>query len=409
MRPTIKQRLRNLKKHLTSLDDQPLGQAALIVVIVLDLFILTSIFDGLDRHTAQLNKPDDSVPGICREIVIGRDWNAANRLERLSIRTEAQATSYYRRPDEKKELHSTCAPIVQALERIKSDQALVNDLRALHQLAREARDTRAQIERIRGPYDTALLAAVAKQPKGRAGVEALQREIETKTVALNGLAHRLGALEASLAGNAQIRRLWTQIDELSETRRQQLGDDLRSLNFWYPVKRLGMELVFLLPLVVAFYLWNSASLRHGRSVQTLVSSHLLVVTAIPVLLKVTELIYDIIPKKLLQRLIEVLESLKLVALWHYLLIALAIAGAVAAIYLFQKKLFSREKLLERRIARGQCQQCGRALPAASAVCSFCGFAQFRQCAQCGRPSYVYAKFCKECGTGQPAADAPAYP
>ena len=36
-----------------------------------------------------------------------------------------------------------------------------------------------------------------------------------------------------------------------------------------------MELIFLLPLIAVFYLWNGASIRRSRTVQTLVSSHLL--------------------------------------------------------------------------------------------------------------------------------------
>jgi len=43
-----------------------------------------------------------------------------------------------------------------------------------------------------------------------------------------------------------------------------------------------------------------------------------------------------------------------VAIWYYLVIALAVAAALFVIYIFQKKLFSREKLMERRIAKGQC-------------------------------------------------------
>ena len=121
--------------------------------------------------------------------------------------------------------------------------------------------------------------------------------------------------------------------------------------FWYPVKRLGMQMLFLLPLFAIFYVWNNASIRKSRGIQALVSSHLLVVSFIPIFFKIIETVYDIIPKKLLKKLIDLLESLKLVAIWHYFVIALAVAAALFLIYIFQKKLFSREKLIERRIAK----------------------------------------------------------
>lgn len=51
-------KVNRVKNHLTSLDGQPLGKAALVIIIFLDIFILVSIFDGLDAHTNQLSSPE---------------------------------------------------------------------------------------------------------------------------------------------------------------------------------------------------------------------------------------------------------------------------------------------------------------------------------------------------------------
>ena len=142
-----------------------------------------------------------------------------------------------------------------------------------------------------------------------------------------------------------------------------------------------MQIIFLLPFAV-FYAWNNASIRKNRGVQTLLSSHLLGISFIPIFYKIIETLYDIIPKILLKRIIDLLESLKLVAIWHYLVIALAVAAALLLIYIFQRKLFSRDKLMERRISKGECQQCGKHLPAESSACPFCGFVQFKSCSSC---------------------------
>jgi hypothetical protein len=71
----FKEKLGKVKTHLTSLDDQPLGKAALIIVLFLDIFILIAIFNGLGAHTRQLSSPDEYIPYSCREIVINRHWN----------------------------------------------------------------------------------------------------------------------------------------------------------------------------------------------------------------------------------------------------------------------------------------------------------------------------------------------
>ena len=113
----------------------------------------------------------------------------------------------------------------------------------------------------------------------------------------------------------------------------------------------------------------------------------------PVFFKVVELVYDIIPKKLLKQIIDLLESLNLVAIWHYLLIAVAILVALALTYLFQKKLFSHEKLMQRRIAKDLCQHCGTRLPPNCRHCPTCGTGQYRSCSHCHEPTHVHGKYC----------------
>jgi len=40
-------KIRRFQQRLTRLDREPLGKAALVIILFLDLFILISIFDGL--------------------------------------------------------------------------------------------------------------------------------------------------------------------------------------------------------------------------------------------------------------------------------------------------------------------------------------------------------------------------
>ena len=217
---------------------------------------------------------------------------------------------------------------------------------------RETRDLRAGQARVKGTYDTALLEAIASKEAQESRVATLREENADRTVAMDELVRSERQLRGMLDRDERIRALYELIEGVSEADRETLREDLRRLNFWYPVKKLGMEMLFLLPLFLVFYAWNARSIARDRPFQTLVSSHLLVVALIPVFFKLIELVYDILPRKLLRHLVELLESLRLVAIWHYLLIGVAVLAALALIYLFQRKLFSREKMMQRRIAKG---------------------------------------------------------
>jgi hypothetical protein len=357
------EKVQRFQQRLTRLDNQPLGRAALVIILFLDFFILASIFDGLGAHTAQLKSPDEYIPTLCRDIVLDEDWNPTNRLEKLA-RTVSKYRGSYVRPDlraERKPLHANCEPLVQAYRAIRDDTDLSRQLGDLLTLGKETRDLRSGLERTKGAYDTALIESIAGKATEESRVTTLRQEITGKTGAMEELVRRQRLLSETVEQNGRIRALYALVAGVTEADRTTLRDDLRRLNFWYPVKRLGMEMLFLIPLFLVFYAWNARSIARNRPFQALVSSHLLVVALIPAFFKLLELVYDILPRKLLRHVVELLESLRLIAIWHYLLIGTAVLAALALIVLFQRKLFSREKLMQRRIARGHASAGGQPL------------------------------------------------
>jgi len=398
----FKDKLVNIRTHLTRLDDQRLGKAALIIILFLDFFILVAIFNGLDEHTKQLSSPDTYIPNTCREIVINRHWNPTNRIDNLSQIIISSSTSYHQIEEKKKERHPICVAYVDLLDQIKNDKVLTSIFEDRNKSEREAKELQKGIDNLKGAYDTSLLETMAKQQETQTKVDATKTDFQQKANALNNLKNRIVSLEQTINGDAKVKLLWDKLQDLREQDRQKLLADLRRLNLWYPVKRMGMQMIFLLPLFAAFYAWNSNSIKKSRGVQTLVSSHLLAVSFIPIFCKIIETIYDIIPKILLKKIFDFLESFKLVAIWHYLVIALAVAAALSLIYIFQKKLFSHDKLIERRISKGACQHCGKHLPVGSQACPFCGFAQFKTCNSCSNLMHVHSKYCRECG--KPSTD-----
>lgn len=396
----FKDKAGKIKTHLTSLDDQPLAKAALVIILFLDIFILVSIFNGLDAHTKQLSSPDVYIPYTCREIVVNHQWNQTNRIDNLSRIIISSSTSYYRDEEKKNERHPVCTPYIDLVDQIKNDKALISIFEERNKAEREASELQKEIDNLKGAYDTSLLETIAKKQESQTKVTATKEDFLKKAAALDKLKSKISESDQSINSDAKIKLLWENLQSLQEKDRQKLLSDLRKLNFWYPVKKLGMQLIFLIPLFIVFYVWNSASIRKNRGIQTLVSSHLLGISFIPILCKIIEAVYDIIPKKLLKQLIDLLESLKLIAIWHYLIIALAVGAALFLIYLVQKKLFSSERIgriIERRISNGDCQQCGKHLPNGSTACPFCGFIQYQPCSSCQSQMHVYGKFCRECG------------
>ncbi len=394
----ISGKFRLLRNNLTTLDDRPVSRTALTVVLLLDYFILFSIFQGLADHTSQMASPQERIPQHCRDIAIDAEWSEADSLVRIGRIVASYRNSYYQLHDKTvvEDQHPACQPISKTIRDIRDDKALSDSLSAYLQLRNHLGQARTEMERTRSAYDTSLLENIAGRDVETGSSDALQKQVTELMEKMNNLATDQAAAKNSLLQNEKIIQLLGVV-ESSQGRRDELLEELRSLNFWYPVKRLGMEMIFLLPLIVLFYLWNSTSTARNRPYQSLISSHLLVVVFIPVIFKLFELVYEIIPKQLLRDIFEFLESFNLVAIWHYVVIFSAIITALLAIYILQKKVFSHDKLMQKRIAKGLCQGCGEHLPAESKACPGCGFVQFQRCDRCQEETYVYGKFCRVCG------------
>ena len=395
----IMNKLDLFKNSLTNINNHPIGKAVLTIVLLLDLFILISIFQGLEDHTSQLSTPYEYIPQHCRDIVIDEDWNESNRLIRTARIVSRYRSSYIYENEinRNQDVHPTCAPISKLLRSMEKDKTLSTNLSLLLRLREQTVQVKSKLDRTRGAYDTSLLEVIADQRISKENTASLKKQVSALITKLNSLTNKESESVSLLMQNHYITGLFSIIDDSSKENRNILLEELRNLNFWHPVKRLGMEMIFLLPLVIIFYLWNSRSIATNRPYQKLVSSHLLVVVFIPVILKVIELIYDIVPKKLLKHIFELLESIKLIAIWHYVMMGAGIFAALALIYFMQKKLFSYEKLIQKRITKGQCQNCGMHFPNESNACSICGFIQFKACNRCNEQTYVHGKYCRECG------------
>lgn len=393
----ITSKVKRIRQDLTRLDNHPIGKTVLIIVLFLDLFILNAIFSGLDDHTSQLLTPSETIPQHCRDIIIDQDWNQDNRLPRLATIVSSYNQSYYYIEDTTSinDEHTLCQPISTLLSAIKNDNKLSDNLSLYQRTRNQTQQVKSELERSQATYDTSLLEAIAD--KNVASTHALEQQTTEQKNRLNQLIAKETAIKVMLLENQTIQQFLGLTESSTTAMKTELLSELRRLNFWYPLKRLAMEMAFLLPLIMLFYFWYSSSIKRNKPYQTLVSTHLLVVAFIPVIFKIMELVYDILPQKLLKHLIELLESFKLVAIWYYLMMVIGILAALALIYFLQKKIFSHQRLMNKRISKGQCQQCGVRLPANNKVCHACGYQQFRQCHHCNSPTFVNSEYCIECG------------
>lgn len=398
----FKQRITEFKARLTSVSkEEPLNKLSLATIIILDLFILTLVFTGLDEHTQQLTTTAEYMPPAAQSIFINQEWSSANRISKLQPLILSDRNNYeyrYESPFEERKIklmHPASSTFYQQVKTLSQDK----ELHALFLSRQKSVEERGKIElafdEAKKSYDTQLLENIANAAAGAANATSTTaRQYAQKIDQLTG---EIRATEQKINSQPGIQKLWVFIapDDLA---REKIVSDYKRFQFWFPLKELGWQLIFLLPIFGIFYVWSVRSVKNDNSIQTLISSHLLVIASLPIILKVIELVVEIIPKHFFKKLFDVLQTLHLMALWHYFVIFAAIIIGLSLVYFIQRKVFNKQKVVQKRLMKSACISCNKRLPSNAKFCPFCGTRQFEECVACKQETPSGGPCCIHCGT-----------
>ena len=405
-------KITGFKNTLTRLNDQePMTKLALAIIILLDIFILSIIFGGLDDHTDQLTSPDEYFPHQCRQVFITEDWTQANKTAKLQQLVLTDYNNYSYRHDSPFErskiakMHPLCSEFYEKIRLVAGNGALKDLFIKRQQAVKKKDELVKQYDKENEVYDTKLLENIAGKDSGE--LSSMANSMKAKGREIDRLKAQIEDLNGRINSDALVKDFWDLSRPGDAARRESLVGDLNRFEKIYLFRKLLWQLLFLLPLLVVFCLWHAKSIKKTRNIQSLISAHLIVVVSIPILLKVVEVVLELIPFHFFKDLFEVLERLHSIALWHYFVIILAIGVALFCVFIIQKKIFSQESLYKKRLSKGACYSCGKALPEKkAAACPFCGAKQLRKCVGCDTDTYITGKFCTNCGQEQTAQPEP---
>lgn len=148
-----------------------------------------------------------------------------------------------------------------------------------------------------------------------------------------------------------------------------------------------MEMILIVPLfLLAIILYNFA-LKRNRRVLTILASHLSFITGIFTFYIFIKVVYWLLPKKFLVNVFEYLASMKLLAIWNYILVIFGILLFGFLIFLSQKSLdkwkkikeeqskqaeaLNKERIQKERFWAHKCIECNAKLLPDAEFCSTC--------------------------------------
>ena len=381
-------------------EEEPLGKLSLIIVILLDIFLLSVVFVGLDAHTSQLSSVREYFPYECRQVLIENRWSNANKLDRLQNIVLNDYNNYLRRDsffDENKlgKMHPDCKEYFQSIKAIAENQSIKNMFIDRQSLQRKLSAWRKEHKTGKDVYDTRLLEKIAdNESKPGVSVAESMQEISKEYEKTNA---ELIIISSEISSQQLVKDFFGKFGPSSSLKRDELISDLKRYEVFYAFKEVCWQFLFLLPIFAGALFWHVRSTNKKFATQTLFSAHLLVIASIPILFKIIELVLDLIPDTFFRALFDLLEKLHIMALWHYLLIVVSLLVAILLVYLIQKKFFNKQRIYEKRLIAGKCCFCEKKLPPESSHCPFCGKDQMRQCSHCKSDTFLGGGCCVNCG------------
>ena len=286
-----------------------------------------------------------------------------------------------------------CAAFQELYNEVRANKDVVNSSDAIKQTENKIDDIEDEIRiaqrKLDEKADAYNLAIQEKKGLDLSYTEAIN-EIKNKEQELDKLNQELDKQKQNFKQLPEFKQLVKYAEEIKPS----------VISRYEFMERLDMFLsyvfamVFILVLVALFLFLRKGFIRKEKYIRLLLVNHILLVAFLKIVFITIAFILEILPRTLLQKLIDIFEALHLMALWYYLAIGLMFVFFAGVIHFLQNK--SRHKNLYNKVIRGECWVCG-ARVLNNDYCFCCGEQQMCECPHCKQKTYVKMPYCRFCG------------
>lgn len=412
---TCKSWFGNNVRQSRTINNEPLNKFSLIVIIIVDIFILSNVFIGLNDISQWPLSPSQAYP-CYTDWQVYRD-SQPNNSNQQTLRiitsavqqgiTQSEAAgqplslqAQYRQAavDHLGEVSGFCLQYAERYDQIATAN-YASTWRSITQKKSEITALEAANQKIREQYDSSLLEELAGQPRDQAitnvGADQARQKLEANTATIATLKQEVTNLETSLINQPASQELLKLLDD--STLFQKVDQGYQSARFWYPNFQLFLQIGFLLPLILLATAIHRYAQSHDYGLLSLLSWHLLAIFYIPLLIKGFELFRINLIFDALFSFIQFFFG-SLVFLVSYLYILLIPVVGFGIIKISQTWIFNPRSQAANRVQKSRCIRCAKRLAAGEAYCPHCGYHQYVQCDRCQNMTYQYLPYCRVCGS-----------
>ncbi len=412
------------KKTLFTFNNEPFSRFSILFIIILDIFLFITILTGIDSEKNMSPSVGVKYPYQCQNQFNlkyeNKIWNNASNSYTQDVFPFSEYTSfaiptrakYYstkniqvqddrRTADICSELYKKIAVFANSKE-FKTNKKLRSNLR------NDKRNVLSEINTIEKRYNTSLFEKLSSTDKNT------YKTIKKKYYAL---LEKEKNIDIQIKGIKKVSAYdgYKEYVDFVNKNRDTFKKELDAYKFWQPFISFLYLLKFTLPLLILSFLAYRFSRRLNRKesvpnkLTTLISSHIMVISLLPIFFNVMYLIYHIIPHRFLKSIVDFLYQFGFIFLGYYFLMFLGIVSVGLIVFFIQKSVAKREKrrkeIKEKTLyidayTQSICPNCKNRVDYSKNYCGYCREALNRECTSCKKKTPKHIEYCVECGESE---------
>ena len=389
------EKTKSIKGDLLNFKNEPLSGISVVLLIILDIFIFTNVMIGVEGETAKVPRVSYYYPSDCSK----HFKNVQTTYKGFDSYRYGHSRSAHLRPH----LSEYCQGLDEKIEVFTLNEPFKSNLSLIRTIENKLRQNEQRLDQISAQYNTRLFEQIAQMPNNTELKDA-KGEYDAIILDSKNLKKEKESIESvsSLEG-------YTAYTKYIQINKSAFKKEKESYKFWQPFKAYAHMLIFILPLLLIFgYFYRRTKLRQLSAqdynpVVKIICAHISLILALPLFWYTLTLIYHVLPKTLLKKVIEFLVDLGLISLLNYFAIFMVVFILGGLIYWIQKRTLKHKQALVRTkdykklLSWSQCFECGYKIDYTKPYCQFCGVKLHKNCGSCKKEVICHEDYCSHCG------------
>ncbi|MDD3344416.1 MAG: hypothetical protein PHR87_12680 [Sulfurospirillaceae bacterium] len=396
---------------------EKLTKWSIVLIVLLDIFVYSSIQMGITFQTATLNSPESKVDYQCRNILQDstrvKEYNwyryttstskPIPKIDAIYANGKTAQSQQVIQAIKHQELDARCVHIQTQIDTIAHMAELAEIKKTIASLGQTASQYTKDLHYIQNNYNTVLFEKMAHQQETKS---ILEMDLDTQNVKAkyDTLQHNLASVNqkiSTLKEQFSTHPLVSGLYDFIVQNKESILRDYEKATSHYFLKKAGIIVLFLLPIVGLFYWQMSVQNAKRHYTQYIICKNIFLISMAFLILNTIRIVYNFIPHLFLEKVLMFFYSIKIPFIAYYLLLALGIIVLSFAIMKLQNFAKNKTKTTITFIESyklNKCDKCGIKVDYTQMnFCPNCNNTLKIKCHTCG--SYTIAKldYCAFCG------------